>query len=342
MSLKDTLVTQRDMVDFASNYNPTTDSILDQLVPNEKTQNIEQAYIRAKKNQYTQMAEVHAEDTEAKIATRAPFSVEAVKKFLIKEKIALNEEYARLADELKDNSVVRDYIFNDAGNMSDRVRTRTLAMKGEMISTGKVTVKENNLNITVDFKVPAGNFSSVSWATAGSRDILGDIKTVVDNANSKGYKLTRAVTSSTIMSLIQMDANIRSALYGANATKIPSVNEVNAFLYEQFGVRFVTFDDMYIYETATGVRRTNRYIPENKICFFGGAVTETIGKGLYGITPEERNARLNVSQSKNIYIMNTIWDENDPVATWTKASAMFVPVLADPDNLFVMTVTLPV
>lgn len=335
------LVTKKDMIDFASNYNPTTPSLLDQLVPNVKTQNMEQEYIRAKKNQYVQMAEVHAEDTETKIATRLPFSAESVKKFLIKEKIALNEEYARLADELKDNSVVRDYIFNDAGNMSDRVRTRTLVMKGEMLATGKVTVKENNLNLTLDYKVPVSNFDTADWSSsASSVDILKDIKDMLDNASAKGYKITRAVTSSTILSKMQMDATIRGAIFGANSARIPSVNELNAFLYEQFKVRFVAFDDMYRFEQANGTLVTKRYFPENKIAFFGGDVTETIGKGIYGVTPEERNARLNVSQSKNIYIMNTIWDEEDPVATWTKASAMFVPVLADPDNLFVLTVTL--
>lgn len=338
MSLVDSLVTKRDMVDFASNYNPTTPSLLDQLFPNEKTQNIELAYIRAKKNQYTQMAEVHAEDTEAKIATRVPFSAEAVKKFLIKEKIALNEEYARLADELKDNQVVKSYVFNDAGNMSDRVRTRTLVMKAEALYTGKVTVKENNLDITLDYKVPLTNFKSFNWAS--SPDIFGDIKSIVDDADSKGYKLTRAVTSPTIMAKIQMDPTVRGAIFGANSARIPTKNDVKAFLMEQFGIAFVEFNDSYIYEQANGTRVTKKYIPENKICFFGGNVTEIIGKGFYGVTPEERNARLNVNQSKNIYIMNTIWDEEDPVATWTKASAIFVPVLSDPDNLFVATVTL--
>lgn len=338
MSLQQ-LVNKADMVDFASNYNPTTDSVLDQLLPNEKTQNMKVSYLQARKNQYTQMAEVHALNTESKIATREPLSEVEIKKLLIKEKIELDEEYAVMADELKDNTQVRNLIFNDAGNMSDRVRTRTLVMKGELLSSGKVTVKENNLDITIDYKVPTSNFTNLTWS-GENPDILGDIKKIIDDASAKGYKLTRALTSSKMISKLQMDDAIRGAIFGANSARIPTIDELNAFLYSMFRIRFATFDDMYVYENAKGERKTQRYTPENKIMFFGGDVTETLGKGFYGVTPEERNARLNVSQSKNVYIMNTVWDSEDPVATWTKASAIFVPVLGDPDNLFVATVTL--
>lgn len=333
------LVKKQDTVDFSSNYNPTTSSILDQLVPNEKTPNLKVAYLQARKNQFSQMAEVHAFNTESKIATREPLSEVEVKKLLIKEKIQLDEEYAIMADELKDNSQVKNLIFNDMGNMSDRVRTRTLVMKGEMLSTGKVTVKENNLDITIDFKVPAGNFTDLTW-TGADADIIADIKTVVDNASAKGYRLTRVLTSSKVVSKLQMNAGIRGAIFGANSARIPTIDELNAFLYSMYRLRVVAFDDMYTYEKADGTKSVNRYIPENKMIFFGGDVTETVGKGFYGVTPEERNARLNVTTSKNVYIMNTVWDTEDPVATWTKASAVFVPVLADPDNLFVATISL--
>lgn len=339
MSVLSKLVTNDDVVEFSSNYNPTTSSLLDQVFPNEKTQNLKLSYLQARKNQYTQMAEVHALDTESKIASREKLSEVELKKLLIKEKIQLNEEWAELADSLKDNSMVYNLIFDDMGNMSDRVKTRTLVMKGELLSTGKVTVKENNLDITIDYKVPTDNFTTLDWS-ASTKDILADIKNMVDAAAAKGYKVTRGVTSSKIISTLQMDASVRGAIFGANAARIPTLDELNAFIYSMYKIRLVAFDDMYRYEKADGTKVTARYIPENKIVLFGGDVTDTLGKGFYGVTPEERNARLNVQQSKNIYIMNTIWDTADPVGTWTKASAMFIPVLADPDNLFVATVTL--
>ena len=330
---------KKDVVDFSSNYNPTTNSILDQLFPNEKTDNIKLAYMQARKNQFAEMAEVHAYNTEAKIATRAPFSEKEVKKFLIKEKIALDEEYAILADELKDNSRVRDLIFNDMGNMSDKVKTRTLVMKGELLSSGKVTVKENNLNITLDFGVPAGNKFNFTW-TGSAVDVLGDLQKIKDAATAAGYALTRVVTTSKVVSKMQMDSKVREAIYGVNAAKIPTLAEINALVSQHFGFSIVVFDDKYQYEKANGTKTVAGYIPENAFIAFGGDVTETLGKGFYGITPTERNARIGATQSKNIYIMNNVWDEEDPVATWTKAEGVFVPVLADPNNLFIATITI--
>ena len=339
MSVILNLVPEKDMIAFSSNYNPTTSSLLDQLFPNEKTSNLVATYQTVKKDQFAEMAEVHAFNTEAKIATRAPFSEKEIKKFLIKEKIQLDEEYAILADSLKDNSEVKNLIFNDAGRMSDKVRTRTLVMKGELLATGKVTVKENNLNITLDQKVPVDNFFNFTWSDADA-DVFGDLQKIKDKATSKGYQLTRVVTSSKVISKLQGSTAIRKALYGVNADRLPTLAEVNSIISQQFGFSMVAFDDMYRYEKADGTKATARYIPEGAFICFGGAVTETLGKGLYGITPTERNARLNATQSKNIYIMNNVWDTPDPVATWTKAEGVFVPVLADPDNLFIATITL--
>lgn len=339
MSVILNLVPEKDMIAFSSNYNPTTSSLLDQLFPNEKTANLVASYRTAKKDQFAEMAEVHAFNTEAKISSRAPFSEKEIKKFLIKEKIQLDEEYAILADSLKDNSEVKNLIFNDAGRMSDKVRTRTLVMKGELLSTGKVTVKENNLNITLDQKVPAGNFFNFTWSGADA-DVFGDLQKIKDTATSKGYQLTRVVTSSKVISKLQGNTAIRKALYGVNADRLPTLAEVNSIISQQFGFSMVAFDDMYRYEKADGTKATARYIPENAFICFGGAVTETLGKGLYGVTPTERNARLGATESKNIYIMNNVWDTPDPVATWTKAEGVFVPVLADPDNLFIATITL--
>jgi hypothetical protein len=223
--------------------------------------------------------------------------------------------------------------------MSDMVRTRTLVMKGELLSTGKVTVKENNLNITFDQKVPEDNFFNFTWS-GNDADIFGDLQRIYDKAVSKGYKLTRVVTSSKVISKMLSNTKVREALYGVNSARVASLAELNALIKQMYDFVMVAFDDMYQYEKANGTKGTARYIPEGAFICFGGDVTETIGKGLYGVTPTERNARLNASQSKNVYIINNIWDTNDPVATWTKAEGVFVPVLADPDNLFIATITL--
>lgn len=335
-------VTDSEMVSFSSNYNPTTSSVLDQLFTNEKTDDIKVSYLQIKKDPYSQMAEVHAYNTKSKIAKRVPFNAVEINTFLIKEKIALDEEVAIMYDTLKDNSVVKNVIFNDAGKMADRVKTRTLVMKGELLSSGKYTIKENNQDITVDFKVPSENLFTYTWTT-GTPDILTNLLEMVDKARAKGYAVTRAVTSSKIIGTLRKDSAIREAILGVNSSKLLTVRELNAFLQEQYGFVVVALDDMYRYEKADGTIATHRYFPENKFVLFGGDVTDTLGKGFYCTTPAERSARrtglVTPAQSSQMYIYCNVWHDEDPNIDWTKAEGVFAPVLADPDNLYIATIS---
>lgn len=334
-------VKDSEMVSFSSNYNPTTTSLLDQLFPNDKTEDIKLAYLQIKKNPYSQMAEVHSYNTESKIAKRVPFKSAEINTFLIKEKIALDEEAAIMYDTLKDNSVVKNLIFNDAAKMADRVRTRTLVMKGEVLSEGKFTINENNVNITVDFQVPAGNKFTYTWTT-GTPDILANILEMVEKARANGYEVTRAVTSSKILGAIRKDEAVRKAILGSNAEKMLTQRELNEFLKEQYGFVLIAFDDMYTYEKADGTTATKRYFPENKFVLFGGDVTDTLGKGFYCVTPAERSARrtglVSQAQSNQMYIYCNVWHDEDPNIDWTKAEGVFAPILADPDNLYIATI----
>ena len=51
-------VKDSEMVSFSSNYNPTTTSLLDQLFPNDKTEDIKLAYLQIKKNPYLSLIHI--------------------------------------------------------------------------------------------------------------------------------------------------------------------------------------------------------------------------------------------------------------------------------------------
>lgn len=70
------------------------------------------------------------------------------------------------------------YVFDDMGRLADNVKTRTEVAKMEALSTGKLTVKENNLDFTIDYGVPKENRMSVDWSSPEA-DILGDIRSML-------------------------------------------------------------------------------------------------------------------------------------------------------------------
>ena len=66
-----------------------------------------------------------------------------------------------------------------------------------------------------------------------------------------------------------------------------------------------------------------------------------IGDGLWGDPPEVSAARfMDVTTSEvSPYVYVSQYAENDPAVTWTKASALFMPVLYNPNALYVATYT---
>jgi len=82
-----------------------------------------------------------------------------------------------------------------------------------------------------------------------------------------------------------------------------------------------------------------RFFPENTFVIATTAPDGTIGTGLWGVTPEE-DAQGGAFDSKRQqqYITVVTWDTPDPVATWTKASGLFVPVIPNPYGHIIATV----
>ena len=86
---------------------------------------------------------------------------------------------------------------------------------------------------------------------------------------------------------------------------------------------------------------TARYFPKDKVTFFATNPAGRIGTGLWGDPPEVRAARFyNVQTEASIspYVYVTQKMEWDPAVLWTKASGLFMPVLFDPNSLFIADV----
>ena len=52
----------------------------------------------------------------------------------------------------------------------------------------------------------------------------------------------------------------------------------------------------------------------------------SFGTGLWGVTPEELEYRQFIQEENRSFVTLSMWATQDPVAVWTKASGMFIPV----------------
>jgi hypothetical protein len=83
-----------------------------------------------------------------------------------------------------------------------------------------------------------------------------------------------------------------------------------------------------------------RYFPKEKVTFFGTSNGMRLGAGLWGVPPEVDIASYYEGgvTNRDVYVYISQWSEKDPAVLWTKASALFMPVLYNPNGLYVASV----
>lgn len=335
-----------EQLDFSQNFLIARPNYLgDVIFPDQKTQHFKAEYLRlAGGDQLPTMALIHALDTEAHIASRPALSRVTVEKLFIKEKINQTESQQMALDNgvYADDDLVQ-FVYNDWARLAENVRCRTEVAKMEVLSTGKMTINENGLKFNVDFGVPSTNTTFTIDLSTPDKDALGQLQKIVDAAADKGFTITGMVTSGAVVSKLKANAGISKAVYGgAGAGALVSNTQLASVFEDLFKFSDIRTNDVrYNLEDKAGKKTAKRFYPQDKISFlatYNGV--QNFGIGLWGVTPEERQLGPWTDKSAEQYITLTQWTEPDPVAVWSKASGLFVPVMPNPEGLFIATATL--
>ena len=163
------LVAKKDLLEIGYDVTRPNDPV-DQLIDDDKTDNLiaEWETIAAEYG-VPVMAQFHAFDVEAQKTLRIPIDTHNIEKGLIKVKIDQSERLRALMGRgVTGEEALYNKVLNDAYNLSEEVFTRSKVAKNELLATGKITIRENNLNLTVDYGVPAENTGLVLDFGAGA------------------------------------------------------------------------------------------------------------------------------------------------------------------------------
>lgn len=338
-----------DWIDVGFNVTRQNDPV-DLILGDIKTDNLVAKWQSiANEYQIPMMAQFHGFDTEAQKTFRVPVDTHSIEKGLIKVKINQSERMRELIRTGVQENQLYDYIINDGVNLAEQVFTRSKVAKNELMATGKVTIKENNLDLTVDYGVPDDQLSfTLDFGSDAEKDIPAQLQDIVDAALDKGTTLTGIYTSKNIITKLRQNLAIQKAINGnIGAGALVRTQQLNDYLADEFGiVQIITNDLTYGATAAFGVDgrpviTSSRYYPKDKVTFFGTNPGGKLGTGLWGNPPEIDAARFyNVttepSVSPYVYVMQ--WMETDPTVLWTKASGLFMPVLYNPSSIFIATV----
>lgn len=281
-------------------------------------------------------ASIHDFDTEAEIGSRIANKQE-LELSLIKRKMQLKETDIIALENPRtpaEQAYLVGQVYNDIDQLVAGVRARVEAMRMEVLAAGQVTVKENGLNFTLDYHVPAEHKEALTgtnvWTNENS-DPLADIERWIDALDTKP---TRALTSRKIYRALATHPKIIAAIFGKDSGRVVSQADLDAFM-ETHGYPVIrTYNEKYKVQEANGTYTTKKYFPENKFAMFND---DLLGETLYGPTAEEtrltRDPAVDTSLVGNV--LASVYDETrDPVGTWTKAVATALPSFAAADEVF--------
>lgn len=295
------------------------------------------------------MAQFHGFDTEANTTFRIPIDTHNIEKGLIKVKINQSERMRELRRSGVREDAMYEYVIQDGVRLADQVVTRTKVAKNELMATGKVTIKENNVELTVDYGVPAAHTAfTLDFTDDATKDIPSQIQDIIDYADEKGVTISGMLCGRKILTKLRKDAAIQTAVNGnVGAGSLVRVAALEGYLAEEFGINQVITNDLKYGASSTIDKTTGRptittkrYFPDNKVTFFATNNGGRMGIGLWGDPPEiDAGQFMNVSSStESPFVYISQWMEKDPAVLWTKASGLFMPVLYNPESLFIATV----
>ena len=339
-------VPQEDWLDIP--FNPVRQGDpTDVLFNDDSTDNLMASWeSMASEYQIPVMAQFHGFDTEAQTTFRVPVDNHNIEKGLIKVKLNQSERMRSLLRAGVKNDDMYDYVIRDGVRLGEQVITRTKVAKNELLATGKITIKENNLDITVDYGVdPSQTAYTLDLATTA--DISGQIRTILDAALDKGVTLTGMFTSRNNITKMRRNEGLQQEVNGnVGIGAMIKSTDFASYMQEEFGIsQIVTNDLRFGIDNGIGADGRpkvdmKRYFPEDKITFFATNPNGRMGTGLFAPPPEVDSLNSQVSASEQSpYVYISQWTEKDPAVLWTKASTLYMPVLYNPYSLWIATVT---
>ena len=321
-------ITEEERLNFSQSFDVKRPGILGTIFPDTKTQYLKAEYYRLMAGQrLPEVAFVHALDTEAEIGSRPGFEKVLTEKLFIKRKINQSERLQQAIENgVPDDNNLKKFVFDDAANLFEGVVARANVMKGQFLSTGIVKIKENHVDMSIDYGVTSDAKVTLTDWSKPDADIMGDIQKMVAIAENNGYVVNKALTSLKMINYMRNNTAMQTAVLGAANKRLLTKQELTNLLMQEYGFTIDRCDEKYRYRKADGTLKTGRYFKEDVFTLYEANANGSFGSGLWGVTPEELEYRQFIQEENRSFVTLSMWATPDPVAVWKKASGMFVPV----------------
>lgn len=245
-------------------------------------------------------------------------------------------EYDRLKARKASDDAIVNAIFDDAGRMTRAVAARMELARGEALVTGKVVINEGGVVATADFGRAAGHTvtAATAWTTIATAPALTNMIAWADTYEvTTGRRPEVALTSRKVLRLLTRNKEIIDAIKGSTTgnTRV-SLAELNDLLESEGLPTVQTYDaQVLVGSTAT------RPIADDKFLFLPSAAqgeVSDLGGTLWGTTAESLEPEYGIEESEQAGIVAGVYKSPNPLAYFTNAVGIGLPVLANPDLTF--------
>ena len=214
-------------------------------------------------------------------------------------------------------------IFDDIISLIEASYISLERMRMEMLTTGALTLSSNGQSYSYDFGVTDGQKKEVetSWSNPNA-DIIGDITDYVEEMKAKGVNVTRAICNSSVAKNFRTNTAIKNAVYvfAGGTVNVTTARAID-YIYNETGVRFYVYDNVYVNEEGNAVK----YVADDTVVLLPDGI---LGYTHIGVTPEESDLMNSLNANVSVNgdgIAVTTYGTADPVNVETKVSMVALP-----------------
>lgn len=287
------------------------------------------------------VAEYRAFDTQPRLVGRQGFGQIRGEIPPLARGIPLGEEHmlrlnAMLQNDPENGDLIRA-IYDDVDRMVRSVQGRIELARGQLLTTGKVTINENGIALEADFglasdHMPAAAVSHFDPAADMIGDWLAWQQKVVDDSGAP--PATALISTRYLNAMLVNEGMMAMAGVSPSMVRRLTVEAVNGVLGTYALPVPVTYD------TKVRVDGTQtRVIADDKVIFLPPA-EEKLGVTFYGVTAEalKLGAKGLIKKTELPGIVAYVIENDSPVQMVTYASAIAMPALPAPELLLVADV----
>lgn len=258
-------------------------------------------------------------------------------------------EYQQLSRDCNgdaDLQMLLDLSFKDQDFVYNAVRARFEWWCMQLMSkAGFILNKTNNNGIVTEEFVGCGmpkanrKVASKDWSNAATADGLQDIEDVIVAAAAEGVSLRYVVMRSDEFSLLKKQKSTMEKVKGwiNQKDKLTITKKViNEYLAAQEKpVTIIVIDPSVRIEDENHKRTTINPWESRRVCFLEDL---NVGDIQHGPIAAERSAEYakKATTLKKDFIFISKWSELEPFKEWTKAEANAIPVINDPDAMYIL------